>query len=85
MEIIKDLYTNFVGSGDKTRKYYLLNDRIEEITKELQRKLKNKYKGKIEMLCNDYQEINLIDTEQAFTRGFAFAVQLLSEAFAEKL
>jgi len=85
LEIIKDLYTNYVGSGETTRKDYLLNDRINEITKELQRELKNKHKRKLERLCNDYQQINLIEAEQSFTRGFSFAVQLLSEAFAEKL
>ena len=85
MEIIKDLYTNYVGSGDITRTDYLLNDRIDTTTKELQKKMSNKYKKKLEKLCNDYQKVSLIETEQAFTRGFAFAVQLLSEAFAEKL
>lgn len=83
--MIKDLYVNYVGVGDITRKDYLLNDRIDAITKELQRKLNNKNKKKLEKLCNNYQEINLMETEESFARGFAFAVQLLSEAFAQKL
>lgn len=85
MEIIKDLYINYVGCGDTTRIDYLLTDRIDSIIKELQKKINNKHKKKLETLCNDYEKVNLIETEQAFTRGFAFAVQLLSEAYSHKL
>lgn len=85
MEIIKDLYINYVGCGDTTRTDYLLNDRIDTTIKELQKKISNKHKKKLERICNDYQKVNLIETEQAFTRGFAFAVQLLSEAYTHKL
>ena len=85
LEMIKDLFINYVGFGDVTRKDYLLKDRIDATTKELQRNLNNKNRKKLDRISNDYQEINLIETEESFARGFAFAVQLLSEAFAQKL
>ncbi len=85
MKLIKDLFRNYVGLGDTTIKDFLLNDRIDITTKELQKLINNKHKKKLERLCNDYQEVNLIETEHSFIKGFSFAVQLLSEAYAQKL
>jgi len=82
--LIKDLYINHVGSGSGTRMSYLLNDRIDQNTKLLNKVINFKHKRKLEILCNDYKELNLIETERAFSRGFAYATQLLSEAFNHK-
>lgn len=83
--LIKELFTNFVDTGEMPTKVFLLNDRIDENTKKLNSILKTKHKEKLKTLCRDYEEVNLIQTEHAFERGFSFAVQLLAEAFSHKL
>ena len=82
--LIKSIYVNFVGSNEYPRKYHLLNDRIDTITKELNIKMKPELKSKLKILCDDYEEVYNIGTEEAFTTGFSFAIQLLSEAYAHK-
>lgn len=81
-EIIKELFTNFVGNGDIPAKLFLLNGRIDDNTKLLNKVISKRYKKKLETLCKDYEEVNLIQTDEAFTRGFSFAVQLLAESFS---
>lgn len=83
--LIKELYTNFVDVGEMPAKVTLLNGRIDENTKKLNSILKHKHRQKLETLCKDYEEVNLMQTDQAFERGFSFAVQLLAEAFSHKL
>lgn len=83
-ELIRDLYNNYVESGEMPRKCYLLNDRIDKTITELKRKMKKRNKKKLDLLCEDHIELNLIETEEAFIRGFSFATQLLSEAFSQK-
>lgn len=83
-EIIKDLFVNYVGCGETSSKSFLLNERIDENTKKLNRILSKKHKKKLKTLCDDYKNVNLIETEKAFTRGFSFAVQLMAEAFSQK-
>lgn len=84
-DLIKDMFTNYVGHGDMSREYYLLNDRIEMNTKILNKIIHKKYKKRFETLCNDYETINLAQSDDSFVRGFSFAVHLLSEAYAHKL
>jgi len=81
---IKDLYINHVGPGSSTRMSYLLNERIDQNTKHLKKVIKFKHKNKLKTLCDDYEQLNSIEAEEAFKRGFAYATQLLSEAFNEK-
>lgn len=83
--LIKELYTNFVDVGEMPTRVTLLNGRIDENTKKLNSILKPKHRQKLETLCKDYEEVNLMQTDQAFERGFSFAVQLLAEAFSHKL
>ena len=83
-EIIRDLYINFVGPGDMPRKGYLLNDRIDTNKKDLLHRLHKKDKKKFEQICKDYEETNLLECEEAFIRGFSFAVQLMSEAYGRE-
>ena len=83
-ELIRDLYNNYVESSEMTRKCYLLNDRIDKTLNELKRKMNKKTKKKLDLLCEDHLELNLIESEEAFIQGFSFATQLLSEAFNQK-
>ena len=84
-ELIKELFTNFVGNGDTPAKVFLLNQRIDENTKKLNQAIKKKHKSKLETLCKDYEEVNLMQMDNAFVRGFSFGVQLMAEAFNQKL
>lgn len=84
-ELIKELFTNFVGNEPTSAKEVLLNTRIDENTKILNKVIKPKHKKKLEILCKDYEEVNLMQTDEAFARGFSFAVQLMTEAFNHKL
>lgn len=83
-EVIRDLYNNFIDSCEMPRKCYLLNDRADATLKELKRKMNKKSKKKLDLLCKDYLEIKLIETEEAFIQGFSLATQILSEAFNQK-
>lgn len=83
-EIIKDLYINYVSGSQLPRKYYLLFERVETTTKQLKRIMNKKNKKKLEKLCDDYEEIISIESDEAFVDGFSFAVQLLTEAFNRK-
>lgn len=80
--IIKDLYINFVGASEHPHKYYLLFERVDTNTKQLKRIINKKNKRKLEKLCDDYEEIISIESDEAFIDGFSFAVQLLSEAYS---
>ena len=84
-EIIRDLYINYVGTGENSRKCYLLFDRIEHSQKDLMQILHKKNRKKLEQICEDFEERKCIETEEAFIRGFSFAVQLLGEAYSKKL
>lgn len=83
--LIKDIFTNYVGFGDVSKEYYMLSERIDVNTKMLNKVINNRHKKIFEKLCNDYEELNIIQSEDAFVRGFVFAVHLLSEAYAHKL
>ena len=83
-EIIKDIFVNYVGYGETSSKTLLLNERIDENTKKLNKIINKKNRKKLKTLCDDYEEVNLIETENCFVRGFSFAVQLMAEAFSQK-
>jgi len=83
-ELIRDLYNNYVDSNEMPRKYYLLNDRIDKTLNELKKKMNNRTKKKLDLLCEDHLELILIESEEAFIQGFSLATQLLSEAFNQK-
>ena len=82
--IIQDLYVNFVGTSEYPRRYHLLNGRIDEVTRELNNKMNPKLKKKLKRLCDDYEEVYSIGTEEAFISGFSFAIHLMTEAYAHK-
>lgn len=83
-EMIKDLYNNFFDSGEHPRICHLLNQRIDETTKQLRKNINSKNKKKLDRICKDYQKVNLIETEDEFIRGFSYAIQLMSEAYSHK-
>ena len=83
-ELIKDIFVNYVGYGETSSKTLLLNERIDENTKKLNKIINKKNRKKLKTLCDDYEEVNLIETENCFVRGFSFAVQLMAEAFSQK-
>ena len=83
-ELIRDLYNNFVESKEMPRKCYILNDRIDKTLNEIKRKMNKRTKKKLDLLCEDHLELNLIESEEAFIQGFSLATQLLSQAFNQK-
>ena len=83
-ELIKDIFVNYVGYEETSSKTLLLNERIDENTKKLNKIINKKNRKKLKTLCDDYEEVNLIETENCFVRGFSFAVQLMAEAFSQK-
>lgn len=84
-DLIKDIFTNYVGHGDMSREYYLLNNRIDVNTKILNKIINKKHKERFKTLCKDYEKINLELSDESFVRGFSFAVHLLSQAYSQKL
>lgn len=82
--IINMLYREFVKGSEPSRRWYLLNERVDTTIKELNKMMSKKQKKKFERLCDDYEKINSEDTERAFVDGFSFAIQLMSEAYAHK-
>ena len=82
--IIKSLYGNFVEGSEPSRRCQLLYDRINENTKSLTKSINKRNKKKLEMICKDYEATNIMEVEDAFKDGFAFAVKLMAEAYAHK-
>ena len=73
-EMIKDLFINYIdGCGEMPIKY-----------QKLKNKLSKKDKKKLLKLCDNFFEVNGIECEESFIRGFAFATQLMSSAFSYK-
>lgn len=71
------------------QKYYALGDRIEEsknkIIKNQNMKRRKKIKKQLEIICNDYEEMNCIEDDKYFIYGFSLAVQIMGEAFSMKI
>ena len=61
------------------------NITIEELLSDATRQKLEVVEKVIDETSKDYEEVNLMQTDQAFERGFSFAVQLLAEAFSHKL
>ena len=83
-EIIKELYGNFVEGGEPPHLCHLLYERIDTTKTELNSILYKNNRKKLERICNDFEEINLMETDRAFVDGFSFAVKLMAEAFSHK-
>lgn len=82
--LIKDLYYNFVEESEPPHLCNLLNERVDTTIKDLKKVLYNKNRKKLDVLYEDIRKINSLDTDRAFLDGFAFAVKLMSEAYAHK-
>lgn len=86
-KIIKDLGINYMqGLGTMPRKYYLLNERIDTIQKELKYKLnKEKDKKKIDTLIETMMETTSMENDEQFVSGFVLATRIIAEAFTYEL
>lgn len=86
-ETIKDLGINYMqGLGTMPKKYYLLNDRIDIIQKQLKQKLRNKKdKKKVDELINTIMKTSTFESDEQFVSGFILATQIMAEALTYKL
>ena len=86
-KIIKDLGINYMqGLGTMPRKYYLLNERIDTIQKELKYKLnKEKDKKKIDTLIETMMETTSMENDEQFVSGFVLATRIMAEALTYEL
>ena len=50
-EMIKDLYNNFFDSGEHPRICHLLNQRIDETTKQLRKNINIRQSALIRLIC----------------------------------
>lgn len=62
-ELIRDLYNNYVETNEMPRKCYLLNDRIDKTLNELKKKMNKRTRKKLDLLCEEHLELNLIESE----------------------
>lgn len=87
VETIKDLGINYMqGLGTMPKKYYLLNDRIDIIQKQLKQKLRNKKdKKKVDELINTIMKTSTFESDEQFVSGFILATQIMAEALTYKL
>lgn len=86
-ETIKDLGINYMqGLGTMPRKYYLLNDRIDIIQKQLKQNLRNKKdKKKVDELINTIMKTSAFESDEQFVSGFILATHIMAEALTYKL
>ena len=77
-EIIKDLYINFVESGESSRRCFLLRERIDTNTKELNKILYKGNQKKLERIVKDFEEINMSETEREFVRRIFICCEVTS-------
>lgn len=86
-ETIKDLNLNYVqGPMTMPRKYFILNDKIEELQKQLKKKLHNKKdKKKIDKLLDMLMETNSMECDEHFVSGFVLATRIMSEVLNYKI
>ena len=86
-EIIKDLGTNYLrGTSTMPRKYYLLNNKIDIMQKELRQNLNNKRdKKKFDKLIDALMEVGTFESDGQFVSGFVLATHIMAEALTYKL
>ena len=86
-EIIKDLSINYMqGLGTMPRKYYLLNERIDTIQRELKYKLnKEKDKKKLDKLIETMMETTSMENDDQFVSGFVLATRIMAEVLTYKI
>lgn len=86
-EIIKDLSINYMqGLGTMPRKYYLLNERIDTIQRELKYKLnKEKDKKKLDTLIETMMETTSMENDEQFVSGFVLATRIMAEVLNYKI
>lgn len=85
-EIIKDLGINYLHeTGTMPRKYYLLNNQIDIMQKELRLKLNNKRdKKKFDKLIDTLMEVGTFESDGQFVSGFVLATHIMAEALTYK-
>lgn len=86
-ETIKDLSLNYVeGPITMPRKYYLLNERIDTIQRELKYKLnKEKDKKKLDSLIETMMETTSMENDEQFVSGFVLATRIMAEVLTYKI
>ena len=74
------------GLGTMPKKYYLLNDRIDIIQKQLKQKLRSKKdKKKVDELINTIMKTSTFESDEQFVSGFILATQIMAESLTYKL
>lgn len=86
-ETIKDLGINYLReSVAMPRKYYLLNNKIDIMQKELRQNLNNKRdKKKFDKLIDALMEVGTFESDGQFVSGFVLATHIMAEALTYKL
>jgi hypothetical protein len=86
-ETIKDLNLNYVeGPITMPRKYFLLNERIDALQKQLKQKMHNKKdKKKIDKLVDMLMETSSMESDEYFVSGFVLATRIMSEVLNYKV
>lgn len=86
-ETIKDLGINYLReSVTMPRKYYLLNNKIDIMQKELRQKLNNnRDKKKFDKLIDALMEVGTFESDGQFVSGFVLATHIMAEALTYKL
>lgn len=82
--LISDLYHNYITETEQPRIYFLLLERIDTNTKKLKKHMNNRNKKILQRICDDYDKITALETDNAFADGFSFAMQIMLEAFNRK-
>ncbi len=82
--IIKDLYVSYIEDEKILPNCYFLYERVSRNVKEIEKIIGKKHKKRLDLLCGDYEKINVNEKEEAFTSGFAYAVKMMAEAYGHK-
>lgn len=86
---IEELCECFSTDIRMPRKYHALEDRIEEMKADIIKKQHPKKKKKIakmlDTIFDDFLEMNCIEDDEYFRYGFSLAVQIMSEAFTQRI
>lgn len=86
---IEELCECFSSDIRMPRKYHALQDRVDELKEEIIKKQhpKNKKKitKKLDTIFDDFLEMNCMEDDEYFRYGFSLAVQIMSEAFTQRI